>query len=83
MPAFKYCFSGQRSDDDYDTLNYAHARRRDPGSRLQGLMYLGDLGDILVALASESVLKDSLKITRAVNQRKRRTEQLGRYRRRA
>lgn len=46
------------------------------GSRLQGLIYFGDLGDILVALASESVLKGSLKIMRAVNWRKRHAEQM-------
>lgn len=40
---------------------------------------MGDLGDIPVALASESVLKDSLKIARAVNWRKRHGEQMGHY----
>lgn len=59
--------------------NYACVHRGDPGSRLQGSIYLEDLGDILVALASESVCKDNLKIMRAVNWRKRHDEQMGHY----
>lgn len=37
------------------------------GSRLQGLIYFKHLGDILAVLFSESVLRDNLKVMRAVN----------------
>lgn len=60
----------------------SHARGHpgDLGSRVRGLIYFGALGDILVALASESVLEDSSEITRAVNWRKGHAEQLAHQR---
>lgn len=53
------------------------------GSRLQQWTAFKDLGNVLIALASESGLKDSLKMMWALNGRKRHAEQMVHQRARA